>query len=338
MEYSNQLFEEINSLKGVTPVEDDVAVDDTADTTDSTDSTDNEEVEDSSTGTEEPTVESSKEETENFFTTFAKEVGIDEITGESGQDLIDAVNNHISKIKSEYEIYENPEIKKIAEILSLGGTVEDYINLPKTTNYYQDLVIEDDSTELAENIVKHALKSSSLYDDEDIQQLIKFKKENGQFIEYSRNILNTLKTQEKSENDKIIKDSEDQIALVQKQQKEFFDTVDKTFKDGLTGITVDKSILERARDFSLPLDNKQPKIYEILQDLTPQEQVLINTFVLALKDNKPFSFNSTASTKKYNSIKEKPIDFILRTNNKSDISSDKGSLEDLESILKQKIK
>lgn len=272
---------------------------------------------------------------EDYGALIAKELGLEgEHKIETFDDFVNIAKQAISPLKEKVELYESSEVLKgLAAHIQAGGTPEDYFARPQETNHFQGELPAEDDTEYREKLIQYYWSEKGV-PQEQIEVLIDNSKEKGTFTADSDNIFNNLKAQEASNNKAIREAAETERAEAIKQRQEFITGVEKGFKDGFTGITVDSATLEAARNASLP--DKQGKfgIQSYTEKLTPADEAIINTFIVALTNKKPFSYTPT---KAVISGGAKPIHQIIgKTQGDGGKKEDVKSLNDLNDFFKKR--
>ena len=274
--------------------------------------------------------EESPEDSSDYVAQFLQGIGYegDPLKGDTIEDLITAAKTTTEKYKEKAEFYEsNKVIKELAEHIQLGGDPADYFAQPQESNVYQNLKLEDDDVDNREQLFRIAYEGK--VDEEMIQLLIDRSKEKGTFNADSDKLLEKFKAEEVLHNEGIVATREQERAAVIEQRKTFIAEVSKGFDEGMTGITVSPEILQKAKSLSLPDAKGNFGISEKINNLTPREEAVLNTFIVALTEKKAFQFNPTKAV--VTGVINKPIHQLF--NKESSGGGSKVSTEDVGAVL-----
>jgi len=210
-----------------------------------------------------------------------------------------------------------------------GGTLEEYVSTPQPSNFFANFNAEEDEIDKVEEFVRYSLQQRQM-DEEDIQEIISKRKDNGTLYAYFQRELKYLREQEAAVNAQI----QEEFELTQRQRqaeaKAWFDEQSKYFGE-LTGIETEADIVEKAKDLSLPDNKGLIKISEIIEKLSASDHAKINIFVTALAEGK--SFRYTPNKLKPASVKNRPIASLVNSTKKD--KPVQATLQDLELKLRQ---
>lgn len=287
----------------------------------------NEEGEESSTQTSTEEAEEAEEDLVGFF---KKELGVDaDIKGDTVETLLEVAKTAVNQYKEKAAVLENPEIGRVVEFLMNGGTLEEYVSTPQPSNFFANFNAEEDEIDKVEEFVRYSLQQRQM-DEEDIQEIISKRKDNGTLYAYFQRELKYLREQEAAVNAQI----QEEFELTQRQRQEeakaWFDEQAQYFGE-LTGIETEADIVEKAKDLSLPDNKGLIKISEIIEKLSASDHAKINIFVTALAEGK--SFRYTPNKLKPASVKNRPIASLVNSTKKD--KPVQATLQDLELKLRQ---
>lgn len=291
-------------VKDIEPVvEDQLLEQDSVDIT--TEDTNNEVVQ-----TTEIEQDDSQEGEGDYVKEFLEGIGYDgePVKGNTLNDLITAAKFNTDKYKEKAEFYESNEtLKNLAEHIKLGGDPREFFSQPQESNIYQEIVLEEDDVETREEIFLRAY--SDRLEKEEIEILIERSKEKGTFNADSQKLLDKLKVQETEYNNNLQIEREKERQEAIEQRKTFHSELEKGFTEGLTGITVDKAIVDKAKTLSNPDSKGNYGINDIINSLTPRQEAVLNTFIIAMVEKKAFQFTPTKAV--VTGFKEKPVHQLL---------------------------
>lgn len=258
----------------------------------------------------------------NYFERFRTELGLEgEFKGESFDDFIDMAKQAISPYKEKVEFFESNITPALVDHIKAGGTIDSFLQYPQETNFYQDIQFEEDDVERREELVYDYYERQGI-EKEEAELLVNNMKEKGKFNTFSDSVLDRFKEYEKGENAKIAQQRKADEEAAIKHRDELVTGVKESFEKGLPGVTVDKDIFEEAKRISLPNSKGQFDINDI--KLTPAQESIINTLIVAITKGKSFQYAPTKATAT-NTSKVKPINQIFGR----DSSSGKGKREEV---------
>jgi hypothetical protein len=267
----------------------------------------------------------------NYFQQFAEAIGIEgEVTGSSFEDLIELGKKATSQYKEQLEFYTgNPDLSGLAEHIKAGGNLQTFLQYPQETDNFLSVEFAEDDVTQREQLVEYFYENNGI-DKEQAELLINNMKEKGTFNAYSDKVLEQFKAQEKAQNEQIVAQRKAEEETSIKQRNEFIEGVTEGFDKGLAGVTVDKEILAEARKVSLPDEKGQFGLHSI--KLTPGQEAIVNTLIVALTKGKSFQYAPTKAAAAGGGVK--PIHEIFNKQNNSGNNTQKlNSLEDMNKVF-----
>lgn len=262
---------------------------------------------------------------------FAESLGYTgEYEGDSLETLKSIAQNVIEGYKGKAEVFEKlPILNDLVQHLELGGSLQDFISQPQETNHYQGIELEEDNVEDREQLFRIYF-NGKVDSEEELQVLIDNAKEKGVFTQRSNQILEKLAEQEAAQNAQIKATRDQEIQQAIEDNKKFVSEVATTFEKGLQGISVDKSIVDKAKAGSLPDQRGAYGIQEVFSKFGAKEQAVMNIFATALAEGKRFEYNPTKGA--VTNIKDKPIIGVLNKTGTAPAGQGSKLIKDINSI------
>lgn len=275
--------------------------------------------------------EDSDDDDEDFFSLFKKEIGYEgDIEDKTGSGIINIAKAVIESTREELKVLDNPIIKGFADHILAGGSPETYKNVPQISTYFKDLTIAEDEVEKMESFLEWSLEQRG-NDKEDIDIIIKNKKENGKLGDFFEKELKYRRDAEEKSNEELQKAQQEATDNELKEAKKYFDE-QTAYYDSLKGIVVDKEIAGKIKEIALP-DKKTgiAPLMDIFNNLSPTDHAKLNIFAYALSQGKPFTYQPNKVVKEQ--VKDRPIDSILKSATSTKGKTEIGNLADLEKKL-----
>lgn len=335
------ILEEIEKM-GITPFVDESDNNDSEDQQDSNSITTSEQEEENKTITpankenQENNSEDSEdsEEDVDYLKQFAAELGYDEEVNEDGlAAFVSIAKNRIEAVKSEYAVYEDEDVRGLAEFKKQGGSLQTYLTKPEESNVFAGIkeVVEDD-VEQQEQLAALYFEEKG-FDPSLIPATIEALKANDKLFDTSKQALAALQQQEAAYNTKVKADFQANVDKEIADHKAYFTGLEEVLNQGLSDIALDSTVSSKLKSVLLP-DKSGSVAFDALQrTLTPAQHARVQAFVVSLVENKKFAFNPGAKIKEKSS-KGVEIAKMFATSNSG--KSGFGTAAQLNSLLKTK--
>lgn len=247
---------------------------------------------------------------------FANAVGYTgEIEGDDMEALIKIAVGSAAPYKEKAQILEQyPVLDDLAKHIQAGGDPAEFFSSPQETSLYQNVVLAEDDVENREALFRIFFADRFTDDDdpEEVEEFIQTKiekaKEAGNFNQMSDKYLGQLKAREANANTQIREAREREHQEAVQAQTKFFKEIETAFDSPLNGVVVDKSLVTKAKEASLP-KNGVIGIQEVYSKLTGVQNAIVNTFLIALSEGKQFTYNPTKGAGL--GFRETPVSAIL---------------------------
>lgn len=239
---------------------------------------------------------------ENGVAYFAKAIGLEE--GDYGDDdtfdsLAKLANQKLSSIEEKYSKFNNPVLDQIADHLAVGGSLEDFISTPQTYDFYTKLTIDEGNVQQQEQILRGSLAEKGIRTSM-IDKIIDDAKDNGTLLSEAEEELKILQQLEKQHNDSVTQQREQTLAEQREQYNQWLTGVTKAIdSNNFNGFSIPKEEIDELRKLSIPDKNGNAAINEVYNNLTPEQQILMNHAVLRISKNQPINIvtkNNVASS------------------------------------------
>lgn len=223
-----------------------------------------------------------------------------EIQGTGLDALAFAANEQIKQYKA---IAEDQRVKDFLDFLDTGGTKEQFIQMQPTNNY-GGIALDEEDTQLTENVVQEALVVLRNFDDQDeIDEFIADLKDKGKLFEYAQKNLPKLQDFEKAQNKQRADQIRNQVAQEKQELDNYYGAINESFKGNkLIGIAPDSNWSE-VQKLSVPDEKGKIGINDILDNLDVNQVSTVNYFVYCLNKGIPFSFKPSGKE----GTKPKPV-------------------------------
>ena len=133
-----------------------------------------------------------------------------------------------------------------------------------------------------------------------IDKIIDDAKDNGTLLSEAEEELKILQQLEKQHNDSVTQQREQTLAEQREQYNQWLTGVTKAIdSNNFNGFSIPKEEIDELRKLSIPDKNGNAAINEVYNNLTPEQQILMNHAVLRISKNQPINIvtkNNVASS------------------------------------------
>lgn len=253
---------------------------------------------------------------------FVEQLGLtdfkvtDDIRNKKFEGLVEIAKHQISAKEAELAEYKNnQELVAYREHLAQGGTLQTYKEIVSLVNEYEGVEVTDEN---AEDLAKYFLKEvQGIEDEEEVQSLIDSKKNKGTLNEFVEKKVNTAKANRAEEIEEKQNQFKEEADNRKKEEVAYFQSIESAFDK----VSLPKEILSEVKKLSLPDKQGSVPMFDIFNQMTPEQTVIMNTFAYQLSKGLPIEYKPIG-TKKNNLAadllekvagKTQPIDKSLMT-------------------------
>lgn len=202
----------------------------------------------------------------------------------------------IAKIKIrekelEYEGFDIDIVKQFKEHIENGYSVDSFIKSDLIENKLQDLEIRENNIEDAESIIRFDLEKKGV-NEIMIDATVDSLKDSGKIFDVAIPILESLKEKEKEEN-------ESQRLFILENEKQEFEEIVNFFKginssineNNFNGVKLSENDLSTLKSISLPNENNEIQVNNILNSFTHSQSALLNFCAYKISKGESLNLN-----------------------------------------------